>query len=153
MREVLHFCCEILVSVHVSNSSKVKRVYQMTIDTNIVHKFSASATFIAIFLAFTGLTTAATQFDGRWQFNITTTHGPCIAAPGEVTVEDGKIKGTVKGVNETPKVSGKIKPDGSIRGRVSKGLANFRGKITGNSTVISWSGRGGCKGKIRLRKL
>ena len=128
----------------------------MQLEVNLMrHRFRTKLIIGLMFTAGITLHTTpaiANQFDGDWRFRVVTTHGPCFAAPGLVLVTNGKISGSVKGVNETFRVTGSLKDDGTLKGRISKGMANFKGSVSGGSGSATWSGRGGCKGTIQMNK-
>ncbi len=88
-----------------------------------VYTIAASLMFIAT------ITASANFFDGAYSFKIKTTRGSCTASSGIVKVEEGKITGTLKSDGTIFKISGKIKQDGSLKGRISGGVATFKGNF------------------------
>ena len=94
----------------------------------------------------------AGKYDGQWTFSVKTTKGSgCSARPGIVTVEDGKISGSLKSEGKTFKVKGKIKEDGKFRGRVM-GVSSYKGEFKGNQGKGTWKNRYGCAGTVSIRK-
>lgn len=94
------------------------------------------------------LAIAGTKYDGTWKFKVQTTRGNCSALPSSVEIVNGKIKGTLKSDGESFKISGKVKDDGSVKGKIGVGVASFNGQFNSNSGVGEWRGRFGCGGKV-----
>jgi len=98
--------------------------------------------------ALCGPALAGTKYDGTWNFKIQTTRGNCSASSSSVEIKNGKIKGTLKSDGERFRITGKVKDDGSVKGKIGVGIASFKGQFAANSGMGEWRGRFGCGGKV-----
>lgn len=103
---------------------------------------------LIILISLIPTTASAGSFDGTYNFKVKTTKGTCTAAPGEITIEDGKILGTINSDGKTFKVFGRVSEKGKLKGKIAGGLATFKGEFKNGKVQSSWRNRFGCSGTI-----
>ena len=94
----------------------------------------------------------ANTFDGGYNFKIKTTRGNCSASSGQFKIEVGKISGTVVSDGTKFKIFGKVKDNGAIKGKISGGVATFKGAFENGKATVKWRNRFACAGDILIRK-
>lgn len=103
-------------------------------------------------LAVLPLSAQAASFDGTYQFIVKTSVGTgCSASPGQFTIVGNKFSGTLLSEGSTFRVDGKVSDDGTFSGKVKRGLANFKGKLTGRTGSGTWKNNYGCRGTVTIR--
>ena len=112
---------------------------------NVIYKVAIIIIILTPFNAF------ASKFDGNYNFNIKTTRGNCIASAGKIDISDGLISGALISNSEKFKIKGKVKDDGTFKGRISGGIATFKGSFNNNKPTATWRNRFGCAGDILIR--
>lgn len=93
----------------------------------------------------------AGTYDGNYNFKIKTTRGSCTASSGVVKVADNEISGTLLSEGQKFKIYGKVKDDGTIKGKISGGVATFKGNFENGKAIAKWRNRFGCAGSILIR--
>jgi len=108
-------------------------------------------TALAVTVASMSLPAFASQYDGSWSFKIQTTRGNCAATSSSVEIKNGKINGSLKSDGETFRINGRVKDDGSVKGKIGVGVATFSGQFGSRSGNGEWKGRFGCGGKFFIQ--
>jgi hypothetical protein len=90
----------------------------------------------------------AGRFDGSWSVEVVTERGSCDRAYRyAIIIENGRAR---YGGPEAFNVSGRVQPNGAVRGSISRGQdrADVTGRLTGRSGTGTWmtSGSRSCGG-------
>lgn len=91
----------------------------------------------------------AGPYDGTYLFSVINSIGPCGIQPGNVTIKDGKISGTLIGSGQQFKITGKVKDNGKVRGKIigNIGRGSFRGDLADGTNKGKWTAGSRCRGE------